>query len=277
MTVASVLALGPKQQVAAVRVKILPGRALSRIVQVDGVARELRRYHVCDRSGQGYLVGGEDKEESRSYELTHLSTRRFGDETTLTSMRGSTVTEIEDVGEPDHLEPYDEATDVPKICGRVIGADVSARYHCVICRGSQQHFNEKSEGHRCERCNMLQSGANFRVVYGGKLSIYHKEQEMSLILTNSAVCAFVADQLAGAAIDGDAIDWKLTCAGNVELEVDANQNVLSIKVAGDDAPGAQPGEESEPSLPGHSEEEDMGQCAGGADFEDDDDLLECDL
>lgn len=110
-------------------------------------------------------------------------------------------------------------TDLLKICGRVIGSQTVARYHCVICRGSQTNFNEKKEGHHCEKCNMLQQCANFRVLYTGKVSILHNGQELSLTLTNSAVCHLVSEHLGGVATDVDAIDWKLVCAENVELDI----------------------------------------------------------
>lgn len=213
------------------RVKILPGGAVSRMVQWDGGPRELKQFHVCDRSGQTKLTLWEDKilmvKESRSYQITSLTTRRFGEKNTLTSTWSSTIKEIEDVGEPDTLEAWDDELDVPKICGRVIKCDVVARYYCVICHGSQTNVHEKSEGHRCEKCDMLQRRETFIVLYGGKISIFHDEQELSLGLTNVAVSTFVSEQLGSAPTDVDAIAWKLTCAGTVELEVDSSQTVTS--------------------------------------------------
>ena len=116
--------------------------------------------------------------EARSYHITNLATRRYGDKTTITSTRSTKVTAIEDVREPDMLE----ASDVPKIYGRVIGSDVVARYHCIICRGSQAQLNEKSEGHWCKKCNRLQKRETFKVLYSGKICIFHNEPELSLTL-----------------------------------------------------------------------------------------------
>jgi len=116
--------------VPSVSVKILPGGAVSRMVQVDGAPRELKQLSVCDKSGQTKLTLWEQKiglvKEGRSYRLTNLATRRYGEKTTITSSRATEVTETEDVVEPDMLEAYDEAY------GRVIGSDVVARYHCYL-------------------------------------------------------------------------------------------------------------------------------------------------
>ena len=255
------------------RVKILPGGAMSHMGQLDGKPRELKQFCVCDRSGQTKLNLWEDKigmvKESRCYHITNLATRRYGDKTTITSTCSTKVTEIEDVGEPDMLEACDEASDVPKIYGRVIGSDVVATYHYVICRGRQTQLNEKNEGHRCEKCKMWQKRETFRVLYSGKICIFHNEQELSLILTNSAVCMFVSEHLGGAAID---IAWKLTCAGNVELDVDSNQTVMAIKVACDDACSNQV-EGSEPML--HEQRQKVqaanAQCTLGGQFEEEED------
>ncbi|TKS65832.1 hypothetical protein D9C73_028361 [Collichthys lucidus] len=118
VTVENVLGLGPGQHVSAVRLKILAGGAASTIVQLDDGPRELKEFRVCDRSGQTKLTLWEEKivmvQDSKSYHITNLSTRKFGEKTTLTSSRLSTITEIEDVGEPDMLEP---CVDLPKITG----------------------------------------------------------------------------------------------------------------------------------------------------------------
>ncbi|KAM7420109.1 hypothetical protein PAMA_014695 [Pampus argenteus] len=269
VTVANVLALGPRQHVAAVRVKILAGGTASRIVELDGGPRELMELRVCDRSGQTKLTLWEEKiamvQDSKSYHITNLYTRKFDDKTILTSSRHTTITEIEDVGEPDMLEP---CVDLPKISGCVIGSETALRYHCGICRGSQSNFNSKNEAHRCNKCNMMQKCTNFRTLYAGKLLLLQNGQELSLTLTNSAVLHFISEHLGGGATDVDAIDCKLIGLGNVELDVGSNNAILRIKVSSDGAACVNSVEESQ-----RQKDTDTAQCMGSDPFEDDDDAL----
>ncbi|KAM7382299.1 hypothetical protein PAMA_012926 [Pampus argenteus] len=255
--------------VAAVRVKILAGGTASRIVELDGGPRELMELCVCDRSGQTKLTLWEEKiamvQDSKSYHITNLYTRKFDDKTILTSSRHTTITEIEDVGEPDMLEP---CVDLPKISGCVIGSETAVRYHCGICRGSQSNFNAKNEAHRCNKCNMMQKCTNFRTLYAGKLLLLQNGQELSLTLTNSAVLHFISEHLGGGATDVDAIDCKLIGLGNVELDVGSNNAILRIKVRSDGAACVNSVEESQ-----RQKDTDTAQCMGSDPFEDDDDAL----
>ncbi|KAM7416684.1 hypothetical protein PAMA_018644 [Pampus argenteus] len=238
VTVANVLALGPRQHVASVRVKILPGGAASSIVQLGGGPRELKELRVCDRSGQTKLTLWEEEiamvQDSKSYHITNLSTRKFEEKTMLTSSRHSIITEIEDVGEPDMLEP---CVDLPKISGRVIGSETVIRYNCGICRGRQSNFKPKNEAQRCDKCNMMQKRTNFRTLYTGKVSLLQNGQELSLTLTNSAVLHFISEHLEEGATDVDAINCKLMGLGNVELDVDSKHAVVRISVTRTKAEG----------------------------------------
>ena len=106
------------------------------------------------------------------------------------------------------------------------------------------------------------------MLYGGKISIFHNGRELSLALTNCAVCMFVTEHLRGTAIDVDAIAWKLTCTGNVELDVDSNNTVRAIKVASEAECSSQ-AEGSEPMMcaQGQKQQRENAMCTLGGPFE----------
>ncbi|KAK0151599.1 hypothetical protein N1851_007098 [Merluccius polli] len=262
MTVASVLALGPKQHINAVRVKILPGGIQSKLVPVDGVMRELKQFRVCDPTGVTRLTMWEDKillvELSHSYEIRNVTTRRCGEQTVLTSTPSTTLNEIQDVGEPDKLEPYGDGGDLAKVCGRVSAVQIGAKHHCVRCRASQAQFSCKCTSHRCERCRMLQRAESYRVLYSGTVVVVSDGQENTATLTNSALSRFVAEHMGGVATDSEAIEAKLISVDEVELEVNSSQVVMSLTLgqgtgaAGEQAQGSEVGLTEEVQLAFHS-------------------------
>ncbi|KAK0136493.1 hypothetical protein N1851_027391 [Merluccius polli] len=271
MTVASVLALGPKQHINAVRVKILPGGIQSKLVPVDGVMRELKQFRVCDPTGVTRLTMWEDKillvELSHSYEIRNVTTRRCGEQTVLTSKHdvtvltstpSTTLNEIQDVGEPDKLEPYGDGGDLAKVCGRVSAVQIGAKHHCVRCRASQAQFSCKCTSHRCERCRMLQRAESYRVLYSGTVVVVSDGQENTATLTNSALSRFVAEHMGGVATDSEAIEEKLISVDEVELEVNSSQVVMSLTLgqgtgaAGEQAQGSEVGLTEEVQLAFHS-------------------------
>ena len=215
------------------RVKILPGGVQSRVVPVDGVPRELKEFRVCDPTGVTKLTMWEDKilllQVSHSYEIRNVTTRRYGEQTALTSTQSTTVLEIHDIGEPDDLEPDDDDDegDLVQVSGCVSAVQVGARHHCGRCRASQLDFKTGCTSHRCDRCRMLQRADSYPVMFGGTVVVDSDGQEQTLTLTNSAISVFVAEYMGGVASDSDAVEEKLLSV-NAELEVNASQLVTSI-------------------------------------------------
>jgi len=219
-----------------VRVKILPGGIQSRVVPVDGVPKELKQFRVCDPTGVTKLTMWEDKilliQVSHSYEIRNVTTRRYGEQTVLTSTQSTTVLEIQDIGEPDDLEPDDDDDDddegdLVKVFGCVSAVQVGARHHCGRCRASQSDFKTGCTSHRCDRCRMLQRANSYPAVFSGTVVVDSGEQEQTLTLTNSAISVFVAEYMGGVASDSDAVEEKLLGV-NAELEVNSSQLVTSL-------------------------------------------------
>ena len=218
------------------RVKILPGGMQSRVVPVDGVPRELKQFRVCDPTGVTKLTLWEDKilsvQLSHSYEIRHLTTRRYGEQTVLTSTPSTTILEIQDIGEPDDLEPDDDDDDegdVVKVSGCVTAVQVGARHHCVRCRASQSDFKTGCTSHRCDRCRMLQRADTYPAVFNGTVVVDCDGQEQTFTLTNSAISVFVAEHMGGVATDSDAVEEKLLSI-DVELAVNSSQLVTSLSL-----------------------------------------------
>lgn len=232
-----------------IRVKILPGGMGSRMVDVNGVQRELREFNICDNSGQTKLTVWEDRiamvEVHKSYEISNLTTRRFGEKTTLSTTVLSSITEVQDVGEPETLEASDESTKSLEICGRVLGVEVVARYHCALCHASQVELNKKDECYRCEKCRQLQETGTFSVLYGGILTVMSDTKVHKLQMTNSAVRMFVSEQLGGGVTDVDVIDRKIISVKNVQVEVDGSGLVITMKASQVTAKGVEQGEPSQ--------------------------------
>ncbi|CAL8363061.1 unnamed protein product [Arctogadus glacialis] len=84
---------------------------------------------------------------------------------------------------------------------------------------------------RCERCSMLQRTASYLVTYSGKLVVVARDgEECSMVLTNSAVSAFVRDQpLLTSAHDAQALEEILIAMP--ELEVTFNSEGLVERLA----------------------------------------------
>ncbi|CAL8295930.1 unnamed protein product [Merluccius merluccius] len=215
-----------------VRVKILPGGVVSRFVVVGGVSRELREFRICDRSGQTNVTLWEEKiamvNVSKSYEISKLSTRRFKEQTTLTSTFYTSITEIQDVGEP---------RDLVEICGCVTAVKVSARRQCRRCHAVQKEYKERCVTHCCERCEMLQRASSYAVMYSGTLAVLSNGEEHTLMLTNSVVSTFLSEHLGGAASGHAEMQEKLVRTENVEVQVDSDQVVMSIKLSEEEAQG----------------------------------------
>ena len=232
------------------RVKILPGGVQSRVVMVDGIQRELKEFQVCDATGVTRLTLWEDKillvDVSHSYEIRHVTTRRCGEQTVLTSTPSTTIDAIQDVGEPDQLEPHgggDDGGNLAKLSGRVNAVQITAKRQCVRCRGSQAQFNPTCTSHRCERCRLLQRAESYHVMYCGTVVVLSDGQENTVTLTNSAISMFVAEHMGGGASDSEAIEEKLITVDAVELEVNSSQLVTSLRLG--EGNGAAGGEQAQ--------------------------------
>ncbi|KAG7467869.1 hypothetical protein MATL_G00136760 [Megalops atlanticus] len=230
--IADVLALGPRQQVGVVHAKILPDGAVSRVVPVAGVPRELKEVRICDRSGLTTLTLWEGQilsvEASRSYRLCNLVTRKVGDRTVLTSTRTTTVTEIADVGEPESLEPHDDSRETTTLRGCVSGVQISQKQRCRRCHANQDNFSKRSSTHQCQGCKMLQRASSFILSYSGTLLLSSEGEEHSVSFTNSSVYAYLAEHLGGSVSDAEAIEEHLIGAGETEVRVNGSGLILSV-------------------------------------------------
>jgi len=218
-----------------VRVKILPGGIQSRVVPVDGVSRELKQFRVCDPTGVTKLTLWEDKillvQQSQSYEIRNLATRRYGEQTVLTSTPSTAVVKIQDIGEPDDLEPDDDddVGDLVKVSGCVSAIQIGARHHCGRCRATQSDFKTGCTSHRCDRCRMLQRADAYPAVFSGTVVVDCDGQEQTFTFTNSAISVFVAEHMGGVATDSDAVEEKLLSI-DVDLAVNSSQLVTSLSL-----------------------------------------------
>lgn len=219
---------------SAVRIKILMGGLASRIVQVDDVSREIKEFQICDRTGQTQLTLWEDKipqvKFGGSYEISHVITRKFNEKIVIRSTFSTTIKEIDDVGEPDVLQPYEGSQELLRICGCVTSLSVEARHHCRRCKATQTNYKTECKRHCCEGCGWYQIPSLYTVVYSGHAVVESEGHEHKLNLTNSAVYTFVSEGMGGSVSDTKKIVNKLMGARVVQFEVGPNQIVMSIKV-----------------------------------------------
>ncbi|XP_076158552.1 uncharacterized protein LOC143141706 [Alosa pseudoharengus] len=232
--ISDVLALGPRQKVSELHAKILADGVVSRVVSVDGTMKELREFGICDRSGQTKLTLWEssilDVKPSKSFKLCHLVTRKSGDLTVLTSTPITTATAIEDVGEPDSLEPLDDSSDTTTtLRGCVSAVYIAQKQRCRRCHKNQEEFPKRCTTHRCEGCKMLQKSPSFQATYSGSLELTCDGEDHSVSLPNSAIWSYATQHLGDSVNEAEVIEEHLLCTGNIEVHVNCSGLTLSIE------------------------------------------------
>ncbi|KAK0152417.1 hypothetical protein N1851_006068 [Merluccius polli] len=224
-TIAGILALGPRQRVEVMEVRVLQVIE-NKVVQVQGTPVELKKFEVCDATGQTGLTVWDRLimavELGKCYTFSSLSTRKDGDRTVLTTTPSSVVTTT---GQRDACEET--------LRGPVTGVQIVAKPRCPRCHTGQEKLAVKLSTHRCERCSILQRTTAYVITYSGLLIVVGGDgEERSMVLSNSAVFAFVRERfLSGSAHDGPALEETVIAIPEVEVTINAEGLVVRFAEA----------------------------------------------
>ncbi|KAL2076441.1 hypothetical protein ACEWY4_027969 [Coilia grayii] len=231
VSIADVLALGPRQRVGAIEARVLQATA-NRVVPLNGVPSELRMFEICDPTGQTALTLWDRQilsvQEGKSYRFAALSTRKEGDRTVLTGSPQTAITAVGDVGQPPSVKMPAVAGD-ETVVGQVTGVQIVVKPRCRRCHAGQESVAARSTTHRCERCGILQHTNAYVFTYSGVFILVTRNgEELSLTLTNSAVFNYVRDNyLARMAHDGPSLEEEVM--GLSELEATVNGEGLIVR------------------------------------------------
>ncbi|KAK0145469.1 hypothetical protein N1851_015606 [Merluccius polli] len=130
MTIAEVLALGPRQRVGVIEVRVLQATT-SKVVQVQGTPVELKSFEVCDQTAQTGVTVWDRLiplvQEGKCYRFETLTTRKEGDQTVLCTTPSTVITiTTTEVGQPDSLRPVTARAD-ETVRGPVTGVQIVAK------------------------------------------------------------------------------------------------------------------------------------------------------
>lgn len=221
----------PFLQVGCVDVKIMQATQ-TRVVPLNGEPVEMAEFAVCDETGQTLLsVWGAQilsVQEGRSYRLEALATRKYGDDTVLTTTPSTAVSAVADVGQPPSVTPVPAGVR-NTVRGQVTGVQILAKPRCRRCRANQENVAKRSTTHRCERCGILQLTNSFSFTYSGVLIVQGDGPEFSGTITHSSVFNYVRDHfLSASAHDGSVLEEHVIGRGEVELTTNGEGLILSI-------------------------------------------------
>ncbi|KAK0133708.1 hypothetical protein N1851_030768 [Merluccius polli] len=235
LTIAGILALGPRQRVEVMEVRVLQVIE-NKVVQVQGTPVELKKFEVCDATGQTGLTVWDRLimavELGKCYTFSSLSTRKDGDRTVLTTTPSSVVTTTGQVGQPASISVMPVRGE-ETLRGPVTGVQIVAKPRCPRCHAGQEKLDVKLSTHRCERCSILQRHNGicnylFWTAYCG----WGRREERSMVLSNSAVFAFVRERfLSGSAHDGPALEETVIAIPEVEVTINAEGLVVRFAEA----------------------------------------------
>ncbi|KAK0152418.1 hypothetical protein N1851_006069 [Merluccius polli] len=235
LTIAGILALGPRQRVEVMEVRVLQVIE-NKVVQVQGTPVELKKFEVCDATGQTGLTVWDRLimavELGKCYTFSSLSTRKDGDRTVLTTTPSSVVTTTGQVGQPASISVMPVRGE-ETLRGPVTGVQIVAKPRCPRCHAGQEKLDVKLSTHRCERCSILQRTTAYVITYSGLLIVVGGDgEERSMVLSNSAVFAFVRERfLSGSAHDGPALEETVIAIPEVEVTINAEGLVVRFAEA----------------------------------------------
>ncbi|KAL2076435.1 hypothetical protein ACEWY4_027963 [Coilia grayii] len=230
VSIADVLALGPRQRVGVVEARVLLATA-NRMVPLNGVPSELRVFEICDPTGQTALTLWDRQilsvQEGKSYRFAALSTRKEGDRTVLASSPQTVITAVGDVGQPPSVRMPAVAGD-QTVRGQVTGVQIVVKPRCRRCHAGQESVAARSTTHRCEPCGiLLRTNAYVFTYFGVVILARGNSEELSLTLTNSAVFHYVRKNcLARIAHDGPSLEEEVL--GLSKLEATVNREGLVV-------------------------------------------------
>ena len=223
------------QQVEVIEVRVLQVIE-NKVVQVQGVPVELKKFEVCDATGQTGLTVWDrlilSVELGKCYSFRSLSTRKDGDRTVLTTTPSSVVTTTGQVGQPASISAMPVRGE-ETLRGLVTGVQIAAKPRCPRCHAGQEKLAVKLSTHRCERCSILQRTAAYIITYSGVLIVVGGDgEERSMVLTNSAVFGFVREHfLSASAHDGPALEESVMAMPEIEVTINAEGLVVRFAEA----------------------------------------------
>ncbi|CAL8236902.1 unnamed protein product [Arctogadus glacialis] len=182
----------------------------NKVVQIQGASVELKRFEVCDATGQ--------KDASRIV---------------LTTTPSTLVTATTGLGQPSSLRLV-TVTAEETLRGPVTGVQIVAKPRCPRCHAGQDQSAIKCSTHRCERCSILQRTPAYLVTYSGVLIVAPRDvKERSMALTNSAVMGFVREFcVACNAHDGPGLEETIMALPELVVSVNAEGLVVRFAPAG---------------------------------------------
>ncbi|KAK0137099.1 hypothetical protein N1851_026710 [Merluccius polli] len=232
-TIADVLALGPRQRVEVIEVRVLQVIE-NKVVQVQGIPVELKTFEVCDATGQTGLTVWDrlilSVELGKCYTFRSLSTRKDGDRTVLTTTP-SVVTTTGQVGQPASISAMPVRGE-ETLRGPVTGVQIAAKPRCPRCHAGQEKLAVMLSTHRCERCSILQRTAAYITTYSGLLIVVGGDgEECSMVLTSSGVCGFVREHFLSASAHGPALEETVIAMPEIEVTINAEGLVVRFAEA----------------------------------------------
>ncbi|KAK7149195.1 hypothetical protein R3I94_008723 [Phoxinus phoxinus] len=184
--------MAPKQNVPAVKVKVIHVASAPKMVELNGVFVEMQTCHIADDTDHikiqlwerqlGALISG------RWYEIINLSTREFGGDLFPTANRFTEMNEVAALSgvTVDASFAVDEG-ETRTLTGHVTGAQVTVRRCCTKCCAWQAEVEGKQKFHCCEKCGMVQRFESFQANATAKVSLSGDFGEEDVKLSNSVL------------------------------------------------------------------------------------------
>ncbi|CAL8292264.1 unnamed protein product [Arctogadus glacialis] len=236
LTVVDVLGLGPRQRVGVIEVKVLQ-LLDNKVVQIQGASVALKRFEVCDATGQTTLSVWDrlisTVQLGQCYAFLSLTTRKDVSHIILITTPSTLVTATAGVGQPSSLQLV-TVTAEETLRGPVTGVQIVAKPRCPRCHAGQDQLAINSSTHRCERCSILQRTPAYLVTYSGVLIVAPRDvKERSMALTNSAVMGLVMEFcVACNAHEGQALEETIMALPELVVSVNAEGLVVRFAPAG---------------------------------------------
>jgi len=207
----------------------------NKTVTINGNDCELKTCWLADKTGVIALSLWDAQielvETGKSYSFTNLSTRKFSDNTTLTTTRTSTFTPIlKNIPEP--ATTHDMQTPPPTlhtISTEITGAAITVKKQCPKCHTPQHTLSSKDNFHRCSTCKILRKGTSYITRCSGFVTIQLNSQETSLSITNSLLTQFINQKKDVSTMDNQDIEEYFMMYGPLTLTFTDNNQLVHIQ------------------------------------------------